>query len=308
MSSFTSPVPVLIAGCGYIGEALARQAMAAGHPVMGLCHREASAEALRKQGIAARAADLSSEESLTALAREWPGDTALVHCAASGRGGGVEAYRAVYQQGMANLRRAFPGARRVVFTSSTSVYPQIDGSWVTEESTAMPDRETGRILRAVEEETIQGGGMVVRLAGLYGPGRSVLLKNFLSGNAVIDVRREDPATPGGRWVNQIHRADAARALLFVLTTPRDMLPGSIFNAADSTPMLQRTIYEELSRRFSLPLPPEAPPDASRKRGWTHKRVDAARLRAAGWRPQFASWFEALDHDPDLLPSILALPD
>ena len=79
----------------------------------------------------------------------------------------------------------------------------------------------------------------------------------------------------------------------------------VHNAADSTPMLQRTLYTALAHRFSRPLPPEAAPDATRKRGWTHKRVSAARLRDAGWAPQYPSWFDALDGDPALVPSILA---
>jgi len=292
---------LLIAGCGYLGQALARLALAKGIRVLGICHRESSAQALRDEGIAARAGDLSDSAAMAALAKEWPRDSAVVHCAASARGGAGEAYRAVYLEGMRNLRAAFPDASRLLFTSSTGVYPQTDGSWVTEDSPADPDRETGRILRQAEDESLAAGGAVVRLAGLYGPGRSVLLRHFLTGESVIDVRTVDPSTPGGRWVNQIHRDDAARALLFLLTETGDT---GIFNAADSTPMLQRTIYDELARRFDRPLPPEAPPDATRKRGWSHKRVDASRLRSLGWQPQFPSWFDALDRDPALIPSVL----
>jgi nucleoside-diphosphate-sugar epimerase len=207
---------------------------------------------------------------------------------------------------MRNLYRAFPNASRVLFTSSTSVYPQTDGSVVTEKSAATPDRETGRILRQTEDETLAAGGTAARLAGLYGPGRSVLLRQFLAGESVIDVRTAAPATPDGRWVNQIHREDAAAALLFLLTEASDAdCQGKIYNAADSTPMLQRTIYTELSLRFGRPLPPEAPPDTARKRGWTHKRVDASRLRALGWAPRYPSWFDALDEDAALIPSVLA---
>jgi len=206
---------------------------------------------------------------------------------------------------MRNLRAAFPDASAMIFTSSTSVYPQIDGSWVNEDSSADPDKETGSILRETENETLASGGTVVRLAGIYGPARSVLLRNFLTGNAVIDVRTENPITPDGRWVNQIHRDDAARALFKLLAEADFPAQGRIFNVVDSTPMLQRSIYLELARRFGRPLPPEAAPDASRKRGWTHKRVDASRLRALGWEPQFPSWFDALDRDPALVLSILS---
>ena len=298
--------PLLIAGCGYLGQALALQALAHGFQVAGICRSESTAQSVREAGIPVRVADLMDSASLAALAREWPRDTAVVHCAASGRGGGGDAYRAVYLEGMRNLRAAFPEASRMLFTSSTSVYPQTDGSTVNEDSAAEPDRETGRILRLTENETLAAGGMVVRLAGLYGLGRSVLLRHFLTGESVIDVRTEVPATPDGRWVNQIHRDDAAAALLFLLEKADSAAcRGRIYNASDSTPMLQRTIYTELSRRFARPLPPEAPPDAARKRGWTHKRVDATRLRTLGWSPRFPSWFDALDGDAALIPSVMA---
>lgn len=298
-----SAPPILIAGCGYLGQALARLALEQGREVLGLCQRESSAQALRDAGIPAQAVNVADAAAPLELANEWPRETAVVHCAASGRGGGREAYRAVYLEGMRNLRSAFSGASQVVFTSSTSVYAQSDGSWVNEDSPAVPDRETGRVLRATEDETLAAGGTVLRLAGLYGPGRSVLLRNFLSGESAIDVRTEPPATPDGRWVNQIHRDDAARALLALVNS--DASRARIFNAADGTPLLQRTIYSELARRFSRPLPPEAAPDAGRKRGWTHKRVDASRLRSLGWQPQYGSWFEALDGDAPLIPSVLA---
>jgi nucleoside-diphosphate-sugar epimerase len=298
--------PLLIAGCGYLGQALALRAIARGMKVGGICRSESSAQSVETAGIPALVADLTDAASIAALGRDWPPDTMIVHCAASGRGGAGDAYRGVYLEGMRNLRAAFPGASRVLFTSSTSVYPQTDGSMVTEDTPAEPERETGRILRLTEDETLAAGGTVVRLAGLYGPGRSVLLRQFLEGKSVIDVRTEAPATPDGRWVNQTHRDDAAAALLILLAeADAGACRGRVYNVADGTPMLQRTIYTELSRRFARPLPPEAPPDAGRKRGWTHKRVDASRLRALGWNPRFPSWFEALDGDAALVPSVLA---
>jgi nucleoside-diphosphate-sugar epimerase len=147
---------------------------------------------------------------------------------------------------------------------------------------------------------------VVRLAGIYGPGRSVLLLNFLNGLAAIDVRTEPPATPDGRWVNQIHRDDAAGAVLHLLEHPDGgVFHGGLYNVSDRTPLLQREIYERLAVRFGRVLPPEAVPETGRKRGWTHKRVSSARLRGTGWEPRYASWFDALDGDPELVPSILA---
>lgn len=268
----------------------------AGHRVLGLTRSVASAEALRAGGLEAWAGDMADAECLAALP-EWE---AVVHCAASGRGGGVAEYRRVYLDGVHALMEARPGATWV-FTSSSSVYAQIDGSWVTEDSPADPDRETGRVLREAEERVLASDGTVLRLAGMYGPGRSVLLKNFLSGESQIDVRIEPPSTPDGRWINQIHRDDAAAAVAHTLETGL----GGVFNVADFHPMTQREVYRGLTRRFERPLPPEGAPALGRKRGWTHKRVSSAKLAATGWRPRFPSWFDALDGDVELVPSILA---
>lgn len=287
---------ILIAGCGYLGRAVAARLLRDGHRVIGLTRSPASAEVLAAEGLEARAGDIADPAWVASL----PAAGAVVHCAASGRGGGAAQYRQVYVEGVRHFLQAQPQAR-FVFTSSSSVYAQIDGSWVTEESPAVPDRETGRLLREAEDLALGAGGTVLRLAGIYGPGRSVLLGNFLRGEAQIDVRSEPPATPDGRWINQIHRDDAAAAIVWAVAAGE---PG-VFNVADHTPMTQRTVYTELARRFRKPLPPAGPPALDRKRGWTHKRVSSRKLTAAGWCPQYPSWFDALDHDPLLVPSVLA---
>ena len=285
---------LLIAGCGYVGSALAKLALAEGHAVIGLTRSAESAETLGIElgpMFQPLVADLTDDDSVRGL----PDADAVVQCAAAGRGGGAAAYRQVYVDGIARLIARFRG-RPLLFTSSSSVYAQIDGSEVTEQSPAEPDRETGKMLREAENRALSAGGAVVRLAGLYGPRRSVLLRQFLAGEAQIDIRTEPPATPDGRWINQIHRDDAASALWHAIqgVSSTAGYAGEIFNAADSTPMTQRQLYTELARRLARPLPPEGPPALDRKRGWTHKRVSAAKLRGSGWGPAFPSWFDALD--------------
>lgn len=307
-----SPFSLLtvIAGCGHLGRFIAARLVESGQPVLGLTYSATSAADLNTEGIPAIPCDITSAGACRVAAEAARsrfagiGGMRLIHCAASGRGGGPEQYRAVYFDGCRNLGAAFPEAR-FFFTSSTSVYSQTDGSAVTEDSTAEPDRETGRILRQAEREVLGAGGIAGRLAGIYGPGRSVLLRHFLEGLSRIDVRTEDPATPDGRWINQIHAADAARAILHLLDLPPAETQGRVFNVSDSTPLTQRELYARLGAKFGRPLPPEGPPDASRKRGWTHKRVSNARLRETGWEPQYGDWFAALEGDSALVPSILA---
>src|SRR5437762_6347861 len=102
---------------------------------------------------------------------------------------------------------------KMLFTSSTSVYAQRDGSWVTEESETKPARDTGRVLLETEKVMLDRGGTVARLSGIYGPGRSALLSKFLAGTAIIGLEKN-------RFVNQVHRDDIASALFLLVSGDR----------------------------------------------------------------------------------------
>jgi len=291
------PSVVWIAGCGFIGRKLAETLHARGSTVVGLTHSVASAEALATEApFAVCACDISSPESLAALAATAPQPDAIVHCASSGRGG-ADQYEAVYFQGCANFLQACPSAI-LLFTSSTSVYPQIAGEAVDESSPALPDRETGQILRRTEDLVTSHSGIVARLAGLYGPGRSVLLQRFLDGSARIEEGES-------RYLNQVHRDDVVSALVALLSHPGDA-SGQIYNVADGEALTQRECYEQLAAHFGTSVPPEGPRDLNRKRGWTHKRIVIDKLRALGWSPLYPSFLDAVRHDPELVPSIRAL--
>lgn len=288
---------VLVIGCGFVGERTADLLRAAGHEVVGVTHSVSSAErlaAVKPWRVAA--CDISDAAAVQTLAESCQPD-ALIHCASSGKGG-AEMYEAVYVNGMRNLMQAFPKAFPL-FTSSTSVYPQTNGSEVSEASPAEPDKETGRLLMVAEQIALDHGGAVARLAGIYGPGRSFVLKNLLEGKSGIEVNEE---APDGRLLNQIHADDAAAALAHLL---EHWHPG-IFNVVDDVQMTQRACLENLAHLFSLPVPAEKAPDPGRKRGWTHKRVSNAKLRATGWQPRYPGYFDALRDDPELASSILRL--
>ena len=277
---------VVIAGCGFAGLATARCFAGAGWEVVGITYSAESASLQGGEKFPVVACDITDRAAVAAR-RELHGAEAVVHCASSGRGG-VEQYRAVYLGGARALGEVL-APRTLVFTSSTSVYAQTDGAWVTEESAAEPARETGRILRETENFVIAQGGIVARLAGIYGPGRSVLLRKFFAGGAVIEGA-------GAKWINQVQRDDIAAALVQLVTAKAR----GIFNVSDDEPLAQRAVYEWLARRFDKPLPPTGEPDLNRKRGWTNKRVSNAKLRALGWVPRYPSFFAAVESDPGLL--------
>jgi len=269
---------VLVAGCGFTGLAAARRFYALGWSVTGLTHSAESAQRMTSEPFAVAACDINDRAAVRALA---PFDV-VVDCVSSGRGG-PDAYRSVFLEGARNLLETLHPAR-FIFTSSTSVYAQTGGVTVTEESLATPLRETGQILRATEDLVLANGGIVARLAGIYGPGRWVLFEKFIDGRAVIE-------DGGDRIVNQIHRDDAASALVFLAAAP-GIAPG-IYNVADELPVSQREAYAILAEHSGLPLPPEGQADLARKRGVTSKRVSNAKLRALGWTPEYPSLRAAL---------------
>lgn len=272
---------LLIAGCGFLGEAAAGFFCAGGWEVVGLTASDDSAARLTARPYAVQAADISSAESL-AVVRERHGKFDMVlHCASSGRSGEA-AYRQVYVDGAAHLARTFPEAR-LLFTGSTSVYAQTDGEWVDETSAVEPPRETGRLLLEAETIVRGAGGCVLRLAGIYGPGRSVLLRKFVDGLAVLE-------DGGKRWINQIHRDDAVRAMHAIAQSG---IAGAVYNVVDDQPATQREVYAWMADFLRRPMPPAGPADRNRKRGWTSKRVSNARLRALGWEPGFPSYCSAL---------------
>ena len=276
---------ILVVGCGFVGTAAADLFHAQGWTVAAWTHSTESAGRLSSEKPYAVAAhDITDADAIQTAAELLPGGVApdvVIDCVSSGRGGGAEQYRRVYLEGARHLLGALRPTR-FIFTGSTSVYAQVDGTWVDETSPAAPDRETGRILCGTEELVLAApGGMVARLAGIYGPGRSALLRKFLAGEALIEG-------DGTRWLNQIHRDDAAAAL-FRLAQP-DAAPG-IYNAADDTPLAQFDLYHGLALLHGLPLPPTGPIDLHRKRGWTNKRVDNSRLCALGWRPAYPSFLD-----------------
>jgi nucleoside-diphosphate-sugar epimerase len=277
---------VLIAGCGYVGQATADLFHSAGWEVEGWSASEKSAAALSAKPYPICQIDISNRDQVA----ERPGKfDAVVHCASS-RGGGAESYRQIYLNGARNLLEGFVGTQ-VLFTSSTSVYAQRDGSWVTEESETRPARETGRILLETEKLVIEWGGMVARLAGIYGPGRSALLSKFLAGTAIIDPEND-------RFVNQVHRDDIASAIFLLLT--REAQGTQIHNVVDDQPTLQTDCYRWLAQRLNRQLPPIGKSTGQRKRGESNKRVSNAKLRGLGWAPKYPTFAEGMEKS--LLPS------
>lgn len=271
---------LLIAGHGYLGQEVSEQARTLNLRVSTLTRSGEEADF---------ACDLTDSLAVKQLAQQVA-PTHLLACASSGRGD-TDAYRNIFCGGTQNLLAAFPQAR-LTFISSSSVYRQLDGSTVNEDSGTNGATEKSRILAEAEELALASGGTALRLSGIYGPGRSVILKKFLAGEAVLEETREGL---GVRILNQIHLADAARAILHLMKREQ----AGLFNVTDDEPTSQRETYRALSAHLRLPLPPAAPPQET-KRGWTNKAVSNHKLRASGWRAHYPNFLSAVD---DLLPTL-----
>lgn len=279
----------LIVGCGYVGLSLGAELARRGHQVFGLRRSALAAAEFKQAGIEPLQADITRPEELDRLPRDFDW---VVNCTASG-GGDAAAYRQIYLEGNRNLLAWLSGTRlkKFVYTSSTSVYGQNDGSVVTETSPVEPEADTARVLVETENLLRQAAragfpAVILRVAGIYGPARGHWFKAYLRGEARIEGE-------GSRILNMIHRDDVIGIIIAAL---ENAAPGEILNAVDDAPVTQLKFFEWLAATLDRPLPPSVPVAAEvwRKRGATNKQISNARLhgqlRYAFRHPDFRSGY------------------
>ena len=148
--------------------------------------------------------------------------------------------------------------------------------------------EKSAILLEGEQLALNAGGTALRLSGIYGPNRSVILRKFRNEEATLEDTGHDQL--GVRILNQIHRDDAARAILHLISNQHT----GLFNVTDNEPTTQLETYQQLCQKLSQPLPPVAPPNPNSKRGWTNKAVSNKKLRATNWSPHYPNFLSAID--------------
>ncbi|SDP58676.1 Nucleoside-diphosphate-sugar epimerase [Arthrobacter sp. ok909] len=288
---------VLLAGCGDLGTEAGLRFAAAGHRVVGW-RRSPSKLPAAIEGVAA---DLSSSD-LPAV----PADTTAVVVAIAADSPTETAYRTAYVDGLAHVLDAVlasgASVRRVLFVSSTAVYGDADGGWIDERTTPKPGGYSGRIIREAEEllySRLTGTGItpiVLRLGGIYGPGRTRLIDQVRGGTAVI------PAA--SRFTNRIHRDDAAAATVHLCTI--DAVPGPVYIGVDNEPAELGDVLSFLAAELGLPQPASESADASggaaSPSGGTspsggepsrggNKRASNALLRSTGFEFQYPSFRE-----------------
>ncbi len=261
----------LIFGCGYLGSRVARLWRNAGDEVYVVTRSPAKAKQFADDGYRPIVADVLRPETLT----ELPAAHAVLYAVGYDRSSG-HSIGEVYVDGLQTVLAALPGnTPRVIYISSTGVYGQAAGERVDEQSPTHPTREGGRACLAAERalavHPLGHRAIVLRMAGLYGPGRIPLAAAVQRGEAI--------SAPVEGSLNLIHIDDAATV---VLAAEQRAAHPRTYVVSDGHPAGRRAFYEQLARLLGLPSPRFVTPsaDAPRSaRAGTDKRVDNRRMLA-----------------------------
>ncbi len=262
----------LIFGCGYLGQRVARLWRDAGDTVYAVTRSPERAEQLVAAGLTPLVADVTQPASLTKLNDLADLDTVLFAVGFDRTAG--PSIHEVYAEGFRHTLGAIPSdARRVIYISTTGVYGPAGGEWVDEQTPPNPVRDGGRASLAAEDllraSPFADRGVVLRLAGIYGPGRVPYLQQLQAGEPIAAVE--------SGWLNLIHVEDGAEAVKKAAAIEN---VSQLYCVSDGSPVVRGDYYREAARRIGAATPhfvaPE--PDTPRAaRAAADKRVANTRL-------------------------------
>ena len=270
---------VLIAGCGDIGSRLATRLLDSDWQVYGL---RRSIDRL-PAGVIGVAGDLFGAQ----CPAQWPtGQIDYLVYSAAATDHDEAGYQAAYVDGLKHtlnwLEQNGQRPKRLLFVSSSSVFGQKDGEWVDETSPAQASNYSGRIMLDAEQVALNRAlaASVVRLTGIYGPGREWMLGQVRKGYRVA----VDPPLYG----NRIHADDAAGLLAFLLEADREgKTLDDIYIGVDNAPVPLAEVVGWLRERLGVT---EWAEETSTRRAGS-KRCSNARAKALGWEPRYSSYRE-----------------
>lgn len=256
VSAAVNPVgSVLIAGCGYLGERVARLWFDEGAEVHALTRSAARAAEFEQRGWRSVIGDVARENVTgNTFPRGLPAVETLFWGIGLDRKSG-KSQREVYVDGLARLLAALPARpRHVIHISSTSVYGQSAGEVVDEDSPCEPTQDNGRVCLDAERIALayadeQTRVDTLRLAGIYGPGRLI--------GRVEALRARQPlaVNPDG-WLNLTHVDDAARVVVELSRRVREGTPPDrrVWLVSDDRPLPRRDFYATIARLTGSPEP------------------------------------------------------
>lgn len=265
---------VLILGCGDLGTRLGELLIAEGHCVTAVRRNTENLPA----SFDAVSFDITEAEQWKTLSLSP--DVVFFTAAASARS--PDNYHSTYVKGTENLidwlnQKSIQPAR-LFFTSSTAVYGQKQGEVVTETSETHPLGFNGQLMLDAENTLLESTypSCILRLSGVYGPGRLYLLNKLKAGELTM---QEAPP----KYTNRIHIHDAARALKFLMV--QDTLE-PCYLVSDSAPSSEKEVYTWLADNMQC-----ARPTAQDKGGEQGKRCSNQRLLDSGFKLEYPSFRE-----------------
>ena len=232
----------LIIGCGYLGQHVARLWRDQGKRVMALTRGRS--DELRAQGIEPIVGDVMHRSSLTSL----PEAEVVLYAVGFDRSAG-RSFREVYVEGARNVLSALPAPGRLIYVSTTSVYGQMNGEEVDETSPTEPREPNGRA--ALDAENVvrdrRPEAMVLRFAGIYGPGRVLRRIAIEKGESFAGDRE--------KWLNLIQVEDGAKA---IAAAAERGSPGETYLVSDGSPVRRREFYAYMAELLGAPPPVFSP--------------------------------------------------
>jgi len=268
---------VLIAGCGDVGNVLAAGLLREGHVVYGL-KRDVST---LPKGVLPVSADLLDPASLTGLPTEIDRLVFMPTPASRDQAG----YEAIFIRGWKNLWASLKQApARTLLVSSTAVYGESGGAIVTEETWPGPTRFNGKVLLEMEQlaRSCTENLLVVRISGIYGPGRDRLIRLAVSDG--LEVQQFPPD-----YTNRIHRDDAAAALAHLMTVAT---PDNLYLVTDDLPAPRFEVVAWLAKMQGHAVPKGLVVENAAQ----GKRVSNRRLRESGFEltyPDYMTGYAAV---------------
>ncbi|MBZ9697094.1 MULTISPECIES: SDR family oxidoreductase [unclassified Mesorhizobium] len=276
---------VFIFGAGYSGTAFAR-ANRGTASIFGTTRSEEKFEALRKAGIV----PLLFDGKLTNEIGDALEKTTHLVVSVGPEEAGDPVLNAA-REAIAGM----PALEWIGYLSTVGVYGDHGGAWVDETAACRPVSKRS-VMRVEAErawlrlgEDIGRPVAILRLSGIYGPGRNALV-NLENGTARRLVKPD-------QVFNRIHCDDISGALWLLISGNR----GGIFNVTDDEPAPPQDVVAYAAHLMSVEPPPEIPFDSAqlspmaRSFYGENKRVANAAIKAAGYRFRFPDYRAAFDH-------------
>jgi nucleoside-diphosphate-sugar epimerase len=245
-------VNIILAGCGYVGRRVAENELARGNTLLALVRTEESRQALLDAGINAIALDLDLPAGIDSLPMTGSG---VYYFAPPPPSGTTDPRMRAFLDGISPDQ--LPS--RVVYISTTGVYGDCHGEWVSEKRQPVPVADRARRRWDAEQALRDWSGKtgvpvcILRVPGIYGPGK-VPTRRIEKGTPVL-AEAESP------WSNRIHVTDLVRACIAAMDHG---IPGSVYNISDGNPSTMTDYFNHVADAMGLPRPRQISLDEAKK--------------------------------------------